>query len=366
MNIDKNKINYLEGLRGLSCMVVLFDHCVNQFYPSLRLTNQSGFTGTVKDIIAWSPLNIIYSGLISVFIFFILSGFVLSHKYHLTRNFKDIINASRKRYFRLLIPVFFSLIFFWICKEIIEILFKKENNISFFQIIKSSFFDIFFTGENIINGPLWTMHAELVGSFIVFGILAVSHEMRFRWLVYLTALIYTFNTFYFLFILGALLSDLYTSQYHSWIKFLNKKTINTPLLILSLLFISYPTIRPGVEIGGIYTYLTFPADFSIHTFWHIIGVSIIFLVILNTPSLQKIFNHNLSLFLGKLSFSAYVLHFPILLVVREFNIKFNSASLTLLVNSIIVFSLTLIISIAFEKYIDKNAVIISNKIAKNA
>lgn len=366
MNIEKNKINYLEGLRGLSCMVVLFDHCVNQFYPSLRFTNQSGFAGSIKDIIAWSPLNIIYSGLISVFIFFILSGFVLSHKYHITRDFKDIINASRKRYFRLLIPVLFSLIFFWLCKEIIEILFKKENNILFSQVIKSSFFDIFFTGQNIINGPLWTMHSELLGSFIVFGILAISHEMKHRWLLYIIALAFYFNTFYFLFILGAFLSDLSLSGYPTWVKKINNKHFNLLLFVLSLIFISYPTIRPNVEIGGIYTLLTFKASFSVHTFWHIIGVSILFWVILNTPLLQKIFNHKASLFLGKISFSAYVLHFPILLVVRELNIKFDLTSLTLLFNSLIVFSITIIISILFERYIDKNAVIISNKIARNA
>ena len=63
------KIDYLEGLRGMCCFIVLIDHCVNSFKPDLRFTSLTSFGGEIRRIIGWGPLNLIYSGIAPVCIF---------------------------------------------------------------------------------------------------------------------------------------------------------------------------------------------------------------------------------------------------------------------------------------------------------
>ncbi|WP_312626711.1 acyltransferase [Scandinavium sp.] len=357
-----HKISYLEGLRGISCMVVIFDHCVNDFYPALRHTGDPGVAGAIKTIIAASPLNIIYSGLISVFIFFVLSGYVLSYKYHKTKELSVVTIGALKRYFRLLIPVIASMIFFWLCFESISLIFGDRNPFSLNTIIKTSVYNVFFTGKDVINGPLWTMHIELMGSFVVFALIALTHNLSKRWLIYTACLAYSFNTVYFLFIFGAFVCDIVTSGYLKDKFTCTNKYMLAFLFVTSLIFMSYPTIRPGVSTIGMHSIMKIDTNFNIASFWHILGVCLFFYFSMNSKITQDIFSRKTPLFLGKISFSSYVIHFPILLLVKRFGLDFGNGSLTLLLNSFLVYFFSIIVSIAFEKYIDRNAVHISNKL----
>jgi len=105
------KLGYLESLRGIAALVVVFAHYAVGFYPALFWpgADHAHTAGNVEFLIAGTPLNVLYNGDFSVSIFFVLSGFVLSYKFFKDRT-SDVLLAPlvAKRYVRLLVPVLFS------------------------------------------------------------------------------------------------------------------------------------------------------------------------------------------------------------------------------------------------------------------
>ena len=119
------KVNYLEGLRGIACIIVVIHHFCCAYYPvfiGLVEPTRENVKGSWQ--IANSPLRLLWAGQFSVVLFFVLSGNVLTRRYvqlrlHDSNHIKksEVISLSHaiiKRYGRLLIPVFFSVGFCWV------------------------------------------------------------------------------------------------------------------------------------------------------------------------------------------------------------------------------------------------------------
>lgn len=360
------KLNYLEGLRGLSCMVVIFDHCVNEFMPSFRHMGSQGVTGWFKDVIAMSPLNIIYSGLTPVFIFFVLSGYVLSYKFHETGNVKYAFSGAIKRYFRLAGPVLGSMLFLYIVYRVSMAFGADGSTLSLFDVFKESFIQVFFVGGSLHNGPLWTMKTELIGSILVFALMLITNSSKWRAFTYLVSMVYFYDSNFLLFIFGMFLCDVYTTGYLKGFVETQNKKILIPLLLISLYFISYPTVRNHVEVAGIYRLL----NIDIHggegarfRLWHVTGVMLLFYCITNLSFLKEFFSKSFCLTLGRLSFSVYVLHYPVIIFFREMGWSGGRDISSLVMMSSAVYAISLAASVPFERYIDRGSVKVSNYIS---
>jgi peptidoglycan/LPS O-acetylase OafA/YrhL len=109
--MNKERIEYLDGMKGTASLIVLFSHLVLGFYPYLHLTSQDFFDkqNIIIKIIGSTPLNLIYSGHFAVMVFFLITGYVLSYKYFTTpKTHEYITSGAFRRYFRLMIPALFS------------------------------------------------------------------------------------------------------------------------------------------------------------------------------------------------------------------------------------------------------------------
>ncbi|KAB0880248.1 acyltransferase family protein [Cronobacter muytjensii] len=360
------KLNYLEGLRGLSCMVVIFDHCVNEFMPSFRHMGSHGLTGWIKDIIAMSPLNIIYSGLTPVFIFFVLSGYVLSCKFHETGNVKYAFSGAIKRYFRLTGPVVGSMLFlyiiYWVCFAFND----SKTPMSIIDVLDESFIKVFFIGGSLHNGPLWTMKTELIGSLLVFALMLVTNSSRYRAFTYLASMVYFYDSNFLLFIFGMFLCDVYTTGYlKEFVETKNKKIL-IPLLLISVYLISYPTVRNHVEVSGIYSLLDIDmsgGEVARFRLWHVTGVMLLFYCVTNLEFLKNFFSKSFCLLLGRLSFSVYVLHYPVIIFFREIGWTGGRDIASLFMLSSAVYAIAIGLSFPFELYIDRGSVRVSNYIS---
>lgn len=386
MLAEKHKLRYLEGMRGLAAIIVVLHHYILAFYPAMSSANEAQIhneTSYFEEVMAQIPLNIFYNGGFAVCIFFILSGYVLSNNYHQNNNPKILIQYGIKRYFRLLVPVSVSILVAYAfvhlgfmnrlhlgditkSKEWLAGSFNISDNI--YPLVKNMFLDVFLFKDNTYNPVLWTMTYELLGSFLIFAFLFITHPIKYKWSLYgllVIILFVTRNEYYAAFILGVILNK-YVVQ-----KRRESKSMNVPTWLLWLLFLigfylsSYPSC---INIKNtIYGVLYFPW-LNNEVFYHVIGSFIIMFVFVNSPKAQSALSGKILNYVGKISFSFYLLHFIILCSLSCFLFKlffisyeYNSSVILAFLCSLPVIA---IMSIGYYKWVDKAGIKLSEKIVE--
>src|SRR3954468_1590967 len=73
------RIAYLESIRGLAALQVVLLHSFAAFAPGLVFTAPS--SQAVLNYIHLSPLYFLYDGYSAVYVFFVLSGYVLTRSF---------------------------------------------------------------------------------------------------------------------------------------------------------------------------------------------------------------------------------------------------------------------------------------------
>ena len=263
-----NKLLALEGLRGIASFIVLMSHIQLIFFIDIDTKLLNFYTTEFPYFIA-KGLHYIFSALhdgnFSVWLFWTMSGFVLSigyfNKQDIFQTKSYILASSIKRYFRLLIPVLISVMFayFLLLNDMMTNKYLSEElentwlatfytfDASFYNAIKSSLYDTFFKFDRLssYNRVLWTMEKEFYGSLFIFALLSIIGYTKIRYVIYLivTIIIYTLNIHWLnAFIFGMILCDLYinTQIYHIATRLLQKKLISFSLIIIFLVLIGMP------------------------------------------------------------------------------------------------------------------------------
>jgi peptidoglycan/LPS O-acetylase OafA/YrhL len=375
----QEKLPYVDGLRGVACFMVVLSHLTLIFYPGLHDKAMAHGNQNVEFIFN-SPLAFFYSGTSAVYIFFVLSGFILSHAF---LNGSDVISnaasMTSKRYFRLAIPVTISCIAYWGVmstdspdRDLLSPWFQslKISEPSFFNALYAGTISSFFGSKFEYNPVLWTMKIELLGSFLTYFICTALIKSNKQGLLI------------FFFCLAFFLSTLNQVEKYGYISFLigvyiyvRKPKVNvTPGIAL---------IITGVYFGGIhygsdsYTHLIYHTRFFIngeesnaYILFNFISGVLISLSVLSSTFFAGLFSHKLFVYTGKVSFSVYLFHLPFFMVVLVyiFNTLVNaglgyaeSAFLASIVSIIILY----VFSSYLFKIVDRPSMLLSNRIAKN-
>ena len=209
------RLAFLDGIRGWGAIVVLGFHLfVNQ---GLRATPEA------SQLIHLFFLN----GPFAVCVFFVTSGFSLSIGI-LTRKSTDVlIRLAAGRYFRLAVPIFAicfvtDMLMRWNLVPSVDQRPFPFNLILLFEpsllhVARFSLFDVFVNYSQRIsyNPPLWSMSFELIGSYMVFGLLTIQAR-RLRWIVCGILLVFGLATvsLYALFIAGICIAEAYALNFH--------------------------------------------------------------------------------------------------------------------------------------------------------
>lgn len=319
----KEKVSYLDGLRGLAAFIVVMSHFFQIFAPSVIEGRPEIRHFAFEDAAASTPINLVFNGNFSVCLFFVLSGYVLSYKYFRIKDRFIIYSSAIRRYFRLAIPVLFSVLLAYLMvvfdlgayDEIRKITGSSMPDpfiadTSFLSMLTQVFFQTFFAYGSQYNPVLWTMTYELFGSFLIFAFLLLLGRRNLRYAAYALLIIILIDSYYLGFLLGMLLSDLKNSHDKDRLVYISKPWVNFLLLTAGLYFGSYPYINPA---GTVYSVLVWPSStFSFFIFYHVIGSFLIITALLNSKRMKKLFNLNLFTYLGKISFSLYLVHFTII------------------------------------------------------
>ncbi len=371
------KIRYLDGLRGLAAFVVVIHHFILAFYPALffGFNTQTHLGNGFELFMSGSVFNVLYNGNFAVCIFFVLSGFVLSHKFFLKRDKEIVTEGAIKRYVRLALPVAISVFLAFFLLKISLFYNQPLSGVTgsswfydfwtvkpnFTDALNEAFIGAFFLDIFDYNVVLWTIAYELFGSFLIFAFLALFGKMRNRYLAYIMVGIYFFNTYYVTFLLGMLLSDIMVNRSEITQKLGKNKVLFLVLLCLGLFLGSYPSGR-GTE-GTIYSFLnvSFFDDPSIS--WHMWGAFLVIAALMHLEKIQKALSLKYFLFLGNISFSMYLLHFIILgsfssLIFLQLH-SFLSYGTAFLITFFLSVGLIFLVSHVVYVYVDTRAVQLS-------
>lgn len=352
-----SKINSAESIRGLACLAVVISHLVFTFYPYAHEYDSNvpkfrAFLGLYD-----SPFGFIYSGNAAVFVFFVLSGYVLSYAIlNKSRDInKKILSMGVKRYPRLAIPAIISVILSFLVFKI-EIDSSSVSNWaqsigsyngSFLFALYDGAISAFIFGKSQYNWVLWTMQIELFGSFLIFLLCYLLQKSKV-----ITFVIATLIT-----ILGFIVSLKMGFGFLSFVLgmlfYLYGKRVN--------FLIALPMLLTGLYFAGAHNYSASYQLFAsvlntkTATLLNVFCAPLIVYSILMNDQLSKALDNKLFVYLGKLSFSMYLLHMLLIYIVGipVFNYFLNYGFLlSSVVASIIVIFLTIFISIPYSNYVD--------------
>lgn len=325
----------LEGLRGIASLVVVVGHFTFVFFGYLgtlwRPVAGAQPTYPLERIVEIPPLVLIYSADAAVSVFFVMSGYVLTAKFYASGAAEELQNAAAKRFIRLVLPSFASVMFAWALWHSGAILTSQGTQIgvagwvpawyqeqyTFSQAILNGLFGATFFGRAGLNPPLWSIQVELIGSILLFSMLALYGKGRpvllfGCFLFFANLLAYsTPNVLYYLsFLAGALLNPAAN-------RLRQKQGVSVALFAAGLVLVAYcesPVYEP-LRAMGLPNLQPFGPDFNTtpRIFWHSLGSVQLVAGTIGARPIARVLSVRPMLFLGRISFSMYLIHMPLLM-----------------------------------------------------
>lgn len=284
---------YLDGLRGWASLFVMFAH----LGPVFLLSTQQ-----------LPALPFFMDGALAVYIFFVLSGYVLSIGYFEKNDAGLLVSLAIRRYPRLTIPVLASCTIAFIIIQAGLMFNIPAGNLakspwleSFYtfpasltSLLQFSLSDVYIDSKApSYNAVLWTMQYELWGSLILLAALWCLRSMPLRIVGYgvATAACWYFASPLFAFVLGGALAEA-TRRVRSAMN-------SSPR---SMATISWALLATGL-LAGMFRTGIFRSPIALS----FIAAVILAAILMNVP-MQRFLASRFSVFLGRISFPLYLTH----------------------------------------------------------
>jgi peptidoglycan/LPS O-acetylase OafA/YrhL len=314
------RLSFLQGLRGLAALMVVFHHYLCAFFPFL-VFGVGPSHGRLEHLFWVSPLGLISSGSWPVCLFFILSGFVLSLPFFGNdgKETRELLAAMVKRPVRLVGMVAATMIVSMAMlrthldfaaqlapvtgsKWLMEI---DTPPTTWIQFARDLLTDPFGSGV-LFNPPLWTISFELIGSYITFLFVLLFRRSPIRWLVYLIMGLQFSHNYYIGFIVGTLCADLWKNHPNLFAQEKGSLILVVPLLLVGIYLASFQTyLDPSYSSLTWHGLLPRVGHSNIYP---MAGACAVFVSLLLTPLLQGLFSIAPLVYLGRISYAMYAIH----------------------------------------------------------
>jgi peptidoglycan/LPS O-acetylase OafA/YrhL len=366
------RLDELDSLRGLAALTVLFGHfslVFNQIFIGQDVT-------TLHYIYKYTPVHMIWSGHEAVMLFFVLSGFVLTLPFLKGGEF-SYLNYLIKRFFRIYLPTIVSVLI-----ALILVLFFVEENTSSINSDwiagmwnKSPSIGNFFEHLTLLtrfnpqlNPVLWSLVHEMRISIIFPFIVWIVFKYDWKKVILLGFVLSVFGVvtekflglslvptnyfisfhYAFMFLAGSLLAK-YHQGISNKVSLVNKGS-KILLLVVAILLYTFRWLLSSNEI--IHNKLS-------NEWATTIGVCIIIILALSSKTISKVLKIKPMKFLGKISFSFYLYHLVILLLLTK-----TFGNLPILLIFLLTFVLTLIASTTSYYLVERPSIKLGKALSK--
>lgn len=368
----KNRIQWMDGLKGIACILIFVHHFLLVFYPAIHYGGAAVSYLDGYDIaFSQSPLSVVVNGNFMVALFCVISGVVISMQIMGMSDKDKLAEVVLKRYFRLMFPLFLVGLLVYLFLRLnfftnietaaltqspwASVLYQEP--ITFVQFLESVFINIWFYGDNTLSTAFWMLSSLFFGTFLSIILSVISWKFKKKaWIIYVFVLICLFNVsdLKLAFVFGTLLAWAYINvpkifnQFVGWIA-----------LIIGLFLGGYPS---GVIPTNIYRFLSRLS----YTDLHIIGAFFTLYGIWSCKILQKILSLRIFQWLGEISYSVYLIHIPLLFTVSTSIFLLTNKAIGYLSSVVLSFGISLIlliiISFIYHRYVEKSCTLLQKKL----
>lgn len=309
---SSQRISSLDGVRGVASLIVLVYHCSLIAMPHLD--------ETVATWLTQSPLKVLFAGTEAVLVFFVLSGFVVALP--VLRDGFSWLRYYPTRVLRLYLPVWASIL---LATALIVLIPRDPSTMpadSWMQraqatnVTWESFFEesLLITNSYDINNVLWSLRWELIFSlalplFVIIAVVLRRHAIAAAAVacaltvvgrvIDVEALVYLP-----VFMLGTLMA-VRLDDLLEWVQRPRHRAFwpGVTAIALTLLIASWIT-RP----------IASPGSLTGRMMWGLAGVGAVLIIIaaMGWPRLRRILETRANQWLGKVSYSLYLVHVPVI------------------------------------------------------
>lgn len=328
----KHSTEYFHGVRGLASFIVFIFHWTHIHYPQVN----SGYDARKNNSIWALPfIRTLYAGSAMVSVFFVVSGYVLTHrfvqnmhKHEFESLFSELTSLTFRRALRLFLPSLGSclLAYTFACLNLISVPDKIDGakfNHGLSELLKyidleSSPWTWDTYKKGVYNPQLWSIAVEFRGSLIVFLlVLGLARTRMFiRLLVQILICVHAFAHKRWdmaLFVAGMSVAelDVFVHMSNSRKMIMQKKCVK--LMLWSMIFVGiflagFPRDNPLHSLGYTFAKNVWPSTGYRRRFWVSIASILIVAPMPYLPVLQSFFTTRLIQYLGKISFALYLIH----------------------------------------------------------
>ncbi|MBE9033164.1 acyltransferase [filamentous cyanobacterium LEGE 11480] len=387
--MKQSRLFYLDALRGIAAVIVVLVHYFAAFYPYSVFGSAGGQQHqTWEKLFFFPPFGLLLNGHLAVCLFFILSGFLLSYRYiGASGKHTDILVAMVKRPIRLAGLALFSILLsasLWrnglyfnhtlVGVNISSDWFNQfwQGEFSLLKLLHTATISLFRNGY-LYNPPLWTIRIELYGSFMSLLFLLFFKNSKYLVALLFTLVVVFHNSLYQGFWLGMLIAtglkhgvlDAWPQTQKTWVNHWAMGSLTALLVYLS----SYPHYAKfGFLSRTIYAYL--PDDNGFGGGYPMLTALLLFLLLCLNRQVQNLLNQKYLLFIGRISYGVYIIHFLILGSLSSwFFLQLNqyyTHEFSFLITLILGFSLSILSAYFATTYIDIPCIKLANYVGQRA
>ena len=380
--MQPGKVQYLEGLRGIAAMQVVLLHFVSGFLPE-------------RAQHAWPPLRVLFDGHTAVYVFFLISGAVLTPSFARPGPFAAKLV---KRVVRLGIPVAAAAVIAtlllaawpdahlraaaltgsaWLAMDSsgAPTLAHLAREVSLDSLLLGYREATLFAPlaerlplmEQSLDAPFWSLHLELYGSLLVLVLVWLRARSAWLYRVLVGAAAVLFGTHpMFLFVLGHLLSPVMALPVDGHKRLCAMLPLAGTLLLAVGLALAATKDWRVIETCRLWVAaIELAASPNLFQFASQLAAVLIFVGVLLHPPAQALLQRWSCRQLGRLSFGIYLLHFPILFTVACLILTDTQPVLPFAASVAIVFvvfiGITMFAAMLFERWIDRPAIALSRR-----
>lgn len=352
------KLKCLDSVRGVASLAVVFSHLSLIYFVYLHNFSEGVIPAAypIQNYIHNSVFGFLFSGSAAVFVFFVMSGIVLSRSIE-RKNDEYYLITSFTRYFRLAIPATFS------CLLMFAVLFfisaDSQNSLGMpdwlnqFLTSDPSLIGAFSYGAigsflgfpvwdgHIYNPVLWTMKVELIGSLFVYAACMIFKRSKFLSLSIFFVVSVALAPFSVPIALG-MLCFFFGFIYSAFNINYKSNTLGFISLVVGLYFAG---VHNDSESYTLIVKVLHHRSYMLLNF--LSGILIVYGV-LTSSFISRLLENKSLVYLGRLSFPIYIIHIPVIILTIYLTRDFTTTSAASMLS---VSAASLIITIVLARFV---------------